>query len=193
MKAIWIITLFALSACTSMGKPKAPPLARTLIFPNGIYHHDVELKVPKTAEHEEKNFGFNGVVKISDDTIQVVALSPFGTTAFRITEDRVSHGISDEIYLAQMRKFEPKLLEYYSTLRELLTLQWHDEKVSNIIWKEVSADQLPLLIEFLNEKADPPEKAVFKFIQYDEQKMPIKMEIIGEKFEVKIKVSRYEI
>ena len=183
--------LFLLAACSSTGYKKVthPDLERKTLFPNGVYQHDIQLTIPSQAELAEKDFHFNGVVKISSDAIVVVALSPFGTTLFKIAEDRITHKISDEIYMMQMRKFEPKLLEYYSVLRELLVLRGHEEVSKELVWKETSPEGLPIRVELAHDQIE----AVFKFSKYDKNKIPEEITIEGEHFNVKIKVVGYEI
>ena len=76
----------------------------------------------------------------------LVGLSAFGTTAFKIDEDRKSGDVQTQVYLEPMKKYEARLTEYYLILRELL-----------VATSDSSGDTTHLKVTQTNEKGFPVE------------------------------------
>ena len=194
MKLKWINLFFLLMTACSGHSKKVEHLDQNgaVLFPNGIYRHAVELQLLSAEGKIEKNFHFNGIVKISPDMIQVVGLAPFGMTVFKIEENRITHEVKNEIYISDLKKFEPKITEYYSVLHELLTLSKQEKEDQDLVWKKKNLQtQLPEEMEWTDPKTKV--KASLQLMNYDEHQIPNLIQINGQKFGVKIKVSEYEI
>jgi hypothetical protein len=183
MKNILIATLLILSfgACSTGEKKIAFPatISKDLVFPYGVYHHDVELEIKGNGETDPskriptQNYHFKGIVQITADSIQIVALSPFGTTVFKIMDDLVTGKLHDEVYLARMKPFEPKLIDYYTSLKKLLTA------------KKIGASE-PQFIKL-------PNDTMITFDKYDSKNIPAIVHIDSKTFTVKIEVESYDL
>jgi hypothetical protein len=158
------------SSCASQ-KVVSSEVAANRLFPDGNYRHKVSLTLPARASAPERKFDFTGVVQIKSDVIRVVVLSFFGTTAFKINDDLKTGNIDTEIYVPQLKKFEPKIRAYYAALRQVLLSgpkpQGEEEKLDNA--------------------------ATFKITSYDDHHIPSEFEIHHPDFLVDVKVVSYEL
>ena len=163
---------------------------RDQLFPNGVYKHDVGLTMAKTETSEEKKFDFTGVVKVNAELIQLVGLSYFGTTVFKITENRKTNEIKTEVFVEQMKKYESKIPEYYSTLRLFLIaslpLETHPRQLK---WNKIDGRGFPLEAQTV----DYEKNALFRFKNYDLNNIPTEISIEHPNFTVQIKVSDYDL
>jgi hypothetical protein len=167
-------------------------LSQALIFPYGSYQHHVSIRM-QTAAEGEKAFNFNGVVQLKPEMIRISALSHFGTTAFRITEDRKTGEIRSEVFVESMKKIEPKIREYYGLLRVLLTASSapssNTEKSRSLRWDR--KDGVGRLLEATTVGVDPESK--LSFLSYDKSGIPEKVLLQSPKFSVEIEVAGYEL
>lgn len=113
--------VFFAFALTLIGCTHSPPLAEPGqgAFPFGSYQHLVHVHVNKNGVPD---MDLRGVVRASDQRIQVVGLSTMNTTLFRIDENLRTGEIKKEFYLDVMRKHESRFMEFYKLIRALLTL-----------------------------------------------------------------------
>lgn len=135
------------------------------LFPDGTYRHDVTLSLPNGQQHH-----FQGVVKLAPDKIEVVGLSFFNTTVFRVIDDRKGGEPDVHIYVPQLKSQEDKVRSLFGTLRDMLLLP-------------------PGEIE----KRELPGGAKVSVANYDEKHIPRNLKIEGPKFTVDVKVIGYEI
>ena len=163
---------------------------RVLLFPNGVYKHDVGLTMGKTETSEEKKFDFTGIVKVNAEQIQLVGLSYFGTTVFKITENRKTGEIKTDVFVEQMKKYESKIPEYYSTLRLFLIaslpLETHARQLT---WSKIDGRGFPVEARTV----DYEKNAVFRFKNYDFNSIPTEISIEHPNFTVQIKVRDYDL
>jgi len=179
MKAALMFLLLA--ACTSAPKTAGTATAeRERLFPFGTYRHKVELKAGG------REFGLVGVVELRAERVQVVGLSAFGTTEFRIVESVSDGKIAIEIFREQLKKFEPRILEYYSVLRSLFRAKMKRETETDLVWAENAPAGPARLL-------DPKNGSEFKIFNYDSNAVPLGLEISHPKFSARIKVTGYEI
>lgn len=171
-------------------KPSVAALGpRDRLFPFGVYRHDVSLFIPKTEKNSELKFDFNGVVKLAPETIQMVALSHFGTTVFKLNEDLKTGKVTTEIFVDQMKKFESKLPEYYSILRLFLLARLPAENAENKLrFTKTRDDGLPEEAETTGLEKN----ATFRFVKYDQLAIPSEVEIAHPAYSVTIKVRERE-
>jgi len=160
------------------------------LFPFGTYRHEVRLILPAHADQPEKKFEFSGLVQLKPEAVHVVVFSFLGTTAFKINEDLKTGEIQTEVYVAQLKKFEPRLKEYYAILREVL-----------IAGSTPPAEGSRLKWIRTNEKGQPTEmqtvgldkNATFKLEEYDGSGIPNRFLIEHPNFTVEVRVKSYEI
>lgn len=163
---------------------------RDMLFPYGVYKHGVDLTMMKTDTAPEKHFEFTGVVKVNADQIQLVGLSYFGTTVFKVLEDRKTGEVKTEVFVEQMKKFESKIPEYYSTLRLFLIARLPLEtKVKQLKWSKIDSRGFPIEAETV----DFEKNATFRFRSYDLNLIPTEIMIEHPNFTVAVKVSDYDI
>jgi hypothetical protein len=165
--------------------------AQDRLFPNGTYKHEVKLLLPaREGMPEEKSFNFNGLVRLEDAKIQVVVFSFFGTTAFKIIEDLKTGEVKSEVYVGVLRKFEPRIQDYYKILREvLLAGSVAPSEGSRLKWVRTDDRGLPLEVETVGLEKN----AVFKLSRFDEHRIPAEFLIEHPHFKVTVKVASYEL
>src|SRR5688572_11117891 len=104
MKILFPMMLF-LTFCTSAPKDPVSPeiIQRESLFPNGTYHHSISLYIlgPK------RDFSFKGIVSLGDEAVKVMGLSMFGTTEFRLEENRKTGDVTIEFFRETLKKAEP--------------------------------------------------------------------------------------
>jgi len=167
-----VLMFVAMTACASQTRNvRSAQLAKDIVFPLGVYQHDVKLEIhgPKI-----QSYRFKGVVKISRDNIRVVALSPMGTTVFMVLDDLKTGKVRSEVYMERMRRFQSRINDYYFTIKKLLTLK-----------------SVRDLREGSHLAIDP--RTVFVFGKWDRHHIPEVVKIKTPQYSVEIKVTGYEI
>ncbi len=151
LKSFAISSLLLLSACVTpppkqyVGELMTSPPE----FPLGKYVHAVDVDVPGRG-----NWQMQGVAQITADGINIVGLSPMGTTVFKIVDDYSAKSAEITVYQPELRSYEDKLLQFYMQLRPHLAGR-----------KIVDTDAVPAdwkVQYFINKKTDalPPTLAV---------------------------------
>ena len=166
MKLLVTLSLILLAGCASHQKKFTPEASRTLLFPNGTYHHAITLETP-----DKKTRTFSGVVRLNETSIKVVGLSPLNSTIFRIEENRTNGEITTKVYHDAFKKFEARLLDFYIPLRAMML-------------QKMGTGTPPSEMETKGIK--------ILFSDYDENKVPAHIEIRHPKFIVKVEVTGYE-
>jgi hypothetical protein len=160
------------------------------LFPFGVYKHEVKLVLPARGEAPEKKFEFSGIVQLKPDAVHVVVFSFLGTTAFKINEDLKTGEIKTEIYVAQMKRFEPRLKEYYALLREVLIADATPPGAgAHLKWTHTNEKGQPTEMRTVGLDKD----AVFKLEDFDANGIPGKFLIEHANFLVEVQVQSYEI
>jgi hypothetical protein len=168
------LSLILFSSCASQklveGKTVSGSPAHDRIFPDGTYQHKVTLTLKRPAPGQSKagKFDFTGIVQMDPAAIHIAVLSYFGTTAFKIAENLKTGEIKMDVYIDQLKKFEPRLKEYYLILREIL------------LAKRSRAEGLQ-------------ENAHFRITEFDKNGIPTAFSIEHPDFDVSVKVVGYEI
>lgn len=186
----WILLFVLLCSCASQ-KIISQNVSRERLFPDGVYQHQVKLTIVKTDHSDEKSFSFSGIVKLDPAQVQVVVLSHFGTTVAKMIENRKSGEFKTEIYIDAMKKFEPKMKDYYSILRLLLLAKSSSPEKNEKGLKWVKTDETGFPTELITEGLD--QNATFYVTKFDKNHYPEEMKIVHPKFSVEIQVSGYEI
>jgi hypothetical protein len=174
-----ILFLAVLVSCTTAPKQlKEASLTRKVVIPEGTYNHDVALFI----KDGNRDLSLKGIVEIGRLRIQVVGLSMFGTTEFRLDEDRTTGSLSVEIYRDSMKPAETKIRGYYQILRQFLTAEKQDTRF------EVTKTNNHGFPEEMKSK-----DARFYLRDYDQNQIPLNVKIEHPDFHVQIKVTDYEI
>jgi hypothetical protein len=167
MKTLFLVLCLFLSGCSSIQKNFHATGPRTLVFPFGTYKHEISLK--PTGQDERT---FSGVVQIKEETVTVIGLSHFGSTLFRVKEDRKAAKTDVEIYYEPFKKYEDKVREFYKVIHGFIVLK-------------PGAKEFTLNIE--------GKKVLIKFEDYDEHEIPGKILITHPNFSVAVKVVGYDV
>jgi hypothetical protein len=81
-------------------------------FPLGKYVHAVDVDVPGRG-----NWQMQGVAKITASGINLVGLSPMGTTVFKIVDSYSKELAEVTVYQPELKTYEDKLFKFYMQLR----------------------------------------------------------------------------
>jgi hypothetical protein len=178
-----------LLACSHVVK-KNPEGPRTLLFPYGEYRHDVHVHLVKAPEKGPQEMDFHGVVSLQKEKILMLGLSPFGTTLFRVEENRESGDIQIESSIDAIKKHEDRIKNFYKAIREVLTLP-------------ISGFEQNPFVQVLgrNEKGFPSRFHMkssqgslnVDLLKFDAEDIPREIDLDSENFSLKIKVTGYEI
>jgi hypothetical protein len=172
MKRI-LLFLLLLSACVTK-PPQLPEGPRDLLFPHGTYQHLVKVKLTKAPPKGPQEFEFRGVFVSEQNRLKLVALSPVGTTLFRVEEDLVTHQIKIQTYMEALKKAEDKIMQSYTVTKKILTLP--------------ASKEWPSEMDF-----DTPEGKTHLVIDaYDSNKVPSHIKVTNPQYNLEIAVVSYE-
>ena len=179
-----ILQLLASCACHQKKFQMGGSNIQDLVFPLGLYHHEITLGL---KEGGVKNF--NGVIQLKSERITVVGLSSFGTTVFKITEDRTTGLIETEIYIEALKKYEIRILVFYKLIREILLLRTSSVAGNRLLIKQRSPEGVPLAAEF----TEDGKKVSLRLSELDEHRIPGRIELEQDNFSVIVKVVGYDL
>jgi len=149
------------------------------LYPDGTYRHDITLELP-----QGKTQRFQGVVSLTPQTIVIVGLSAFGTTLFRITD---KDQVNVEIFFEPLKKYEPKLQQFYRLLKTMLLLSVNGGSADAGIRTTDPHGRLQSMV------IDDRSKTRLIFGDYDEHNVPLHVRVEREEFNVDVRVKGYEI
>lgn len=162
MKVFWLL-MALLVGCASPVKKMSAGTARARLFPDGLYRHAVSLKLSDGTTRD-----FDGIVDVTPKRIKVIGLSGFGTTMFRIEEERDTAAIHTTIYLKPLKPHEAEIVRFYRVLRKMMLLPVDG----------------PLKVTL--------EDVEVRFSDYDENRVPGRIEMHHPKFDVAVKMVGYD-
>ncbi len=149
------------------------------LFPLGFYRHEVSLDIVSSAiDATPKSFSFSGMIRLQEDAIDIVVLSPFNTTLIKMHEDLILKLVTTQVFVEDLKKHESKFKDYYFVLKALL-LAHRDEK-GNGPQGFTSVDASNQIATYL-------------FTNYDEHGIPDRIRVKHPRFNIEVKVSSYEI
>jgi hypothetical protein len=136
-------------------------------FPPGRYVHSVELEIAGHGSHQ-----LRGVLKLTDVGMNLVGLSPMGTTVFKIDDKFADEQVGIEIYQSELQPHEDKILGFYRQLRPILA--------GRRLPGEAYAALVPAgwNVKFYESGRDP--------------QLPPTIAVHSEKFSLRIEVDQYE-
>jgi len=182
MRTAYVYGMCALLAgCSSLPRKLPAGSDRTLLYPPAIYKHEVEVR------SSQGNYSFRGVVKISSTQILVVGLSPFQTTVFKIDDNRATGKVDIQIYQETLENHRVQLVEFYSWLREFLTLP-RGTPGPKVTYYERNAAGDPVKIGLQMGK----DLTRIHIRHYDENGVADDIQLEHPKFGVRVKVVGYE-
>lgn len=170
IQGVFILFFCALmaGACVTMEPGGEPGVALSVVpeFPAGRYLHAVQIDIPRHGSHT-----LQGVLRLADDGIDLVGLSPVGTTVFTIEDHFVDTVPKIEVFQEELRPHQNLILDFYRQLRPFLA------------GRRLGDAQKQLT----------PEGWVVRF--YEKQKeatLPPTIGIRSDRFSLRIEVERYE-
>jgi hypothetical protein len=171
-----------IAGCSTHSQDPKVKIKRENLIPNGVYEQKVHLSVLESQNSSEKQFSFKGVLKIENSNILVLALSPFGTTEFRLIDD--GKNIKTEVFREGMEKLEPQIKNYYLIVCALLKMKQTKSAFAHLKWIKENSVGLP------TELSDSDNR--YKIESYDQACIPTRIKIENQKFKVDIRVTKYE-
>ena len=147
MKRIFLFVFLA--ACVHTPKSTAPAF-----FPPGNYRHQVHVEILNAPADAPKSLDFQGALKLTHDEIKLVALSPMGTSLFRLTENLKTQEVQKEFYLESMQKNQTQVLRLYSLIRLAILARRDQSQIqqgdSQISFSNLDKDGVPATIKVKN-------------------------------------------
>ena len=188
----FVFALGSLLGCAAPGKRMDSGKTRgDLLFPGGKYTHQVQLRIPEAPDPSKRSFDFRGIVAISPEVIRIAVLSPFGTTLFRMTENRASGELKVENFVSELKTSEARVREYYADLRKLLLAHVHESEAGGDEVHAVSRDSAGRPVRLEANGGSPPTR--YRLDAWDERGVPLNVKVEGAHFTVTIEVTSYEI
>lgn len=170
--------------------PKATVLPRTRLFPLGTYRHTVTIRLKSGTLNGNpdgpRSQRFLGVVNLQQDKLTILALSPFGTTVFRLVENRSTGVVDLETEIAALKKVESQIVKYLEPMRVLLSQPVPLSASKSVEQIRTEKDGWP--IEF--ELTTNPSAHVF-LENYDERHIARSARILTEFYDLKVGVDDY--
>jgi hypothetical protein len=185
---LFLFPLLLCLACTH--KPaKMIEGPREFMFPYGNYQHDVRVHLTKAPPRGPQDFAFRGVFDFRKDHLNLVALSPFGTTMFRVQENLQTHQIQMEIFVDALKKYEDRIRPLYEVTRDILTLPLQDFEKKGIQVLTRNEKNRPLKMMVPTGQTT----VAVDISQYDELEIPKVLKVQAQEFQLDVKVVDYEL
>ena len=110
-----------------------------------------------------------GIAQITESGINLVGLSPMGTTVFKIVDDYSAESAQVTVYQPELKSYEGKLLEFYMQLRPHLAGR-----------------------KIMNAAAIPPDWKVQYFTNKKAETLPPTLAVRSPLFSIAVEVEQYE-
>ncbi len=166
LKSIAIACMLFLNACVT--PPPKQYVGELLTsppeFPLGKYVHTVDVDVPGRG-----NWQLQGVAQITETGINLVGLSPMGTTVFKIVDDYSAKTAQVTVYQPELKSYEDKLLGFYMQLRPHLAGR-----------------------KIMDTEAVPPDWKVQYFTNKKADTLPPTLTVRSQHFSISVEVEQYE-
>lgn len=206
MKAIIIIfaaaTMLGLASCqTAPRNPEAenaeyadayqsigPYEGGELILP-GIYEQKIEIEPSRGG-----SFQFLGFLRRDAEKIDVSGLSPFSTTMFRIQDWTAlpPRAAKIEIFVPELESRRGRLVDFYASLRPLLTLRDSAKSPDALVAKRHPDGRPWLLLQKSGAAAASGAKIWIDAYSADAGGVPDKIRIVTPAWTARISLRRYE-
>lgn len=170
-----LLLIISISGCAHEKIVLAPASDRTILVPYGVHRQSVTVTIkkvptdPKAAAQTPKTMNFSGVMDHRAERTQLIGLTPFGSTLFRLVDDPKTKTLTFTTDNDQMKKAEPYLKATYAPIREMLKVPYPP------VTREVTKGDFK-----------------FRFEDFNAQEMPMKILIFTPDFDLTIKEEGYE-
>ncbi len=151
-KILTVATSILFAGCAHRIISPLEPSLRTTLIPIGSHQQTVIVHLKKVRLNGKDSMRFSGVLDVRADHVQLIGLTPFGSTLFRLKEDLKTGAIVFETDNDQMKKAEPYVKSTYQPIREMLRIPYpplHREAISGDIkfrFENFNDQDLPLKI-----------------------------------------------
>lgn len=164
MSRIILITSALLLTLGCASQPRKPIPESQLAYPYGTYQHHVKVHVLAPERRNE----LRGVVQSSAERLQVVGLTPFGTTAFRIVENMKTGEIKKEFFVDVIRQNEERFMFFYAMIKELLY---------------APKGKLEFRVRDANYKLSKPDQdGIYRLVEIKNPQVELNIEVTGYEF-----------
>ena len=154
-----LVLAFTFTAgCAHKAVMTEPAPDRVTLIPYGVHQQSVTVTVKRGPEGQElppsapKKMSFSGVLDHRAERTQLIGLTPFGSTLFKLIDDTKAGTLTFTTDNAQMKKAEPYLKSTYAPLRELLKLPYPPKIGAiqkgdvNFKFEKYSASEIPMRV-----------------------------------------------
>lgn len=155
-----MILYIILTSCTSVPKSSSNQPTSGLLFPQGNYIQDVELKIEVSDKNIHESINFKAAIKKETSHFVMLAYNTFGFSLFRI-EEFASLPLQWSSDVEMINKNKTFFLQMYPTIRKIFDLKGIELKESNgsFLWKS------------------PDSRFEVHFVNFDNSGNPIKIEM----------------
>jgi hypothetical protein len=151
-KIMSVIISALLAGCAHSTIAQLGPSVRKTLIPIGSHQQSVIVHLKKVKLNRKDSMRFSGVLDVREDRVQLIGLTPFGSTLFRVKEDLKTGNVVFETDNEQMKKAEPYVKSTYRPIREMLKIPYppvrSEATVGDIKFRfeNFNAQDLPLKI-----------------------------------------------
>jgi hypothetical protein len=179
----YFLPLFFVAACATH------PVQEThssRLFPLGVY----EQRITLTPDNPQRNpQAFRGVLSIKPDRVEVMGLSPFGSTVFYIHEDLKSGAITTRIFVEKLKPLQSRFKEYYAVLRNVLLAPRAGDWPGGVSAERRDSRGRPLQLSVPTEEGP----ATLRISGYDAAGIPAEMKFKAGHYQVSVLMKNYEL
>ena len=118
-----LVSIF-LSGCAHHTIEALGTSARKTLIPIGSHQQSVTVHLNKAKLNGKDTMRFSGVLDVREDHVQLIGLTPFGSTLFRLREDLKTGAVVFETDNEQMKKAEPYVKSTYRPIGEMLKIPY---------------------------------------------------------------------
>lgn len=158
---------------------------RDRLFPFGTYRHSVSVLLKKGTMNGKPEGPttqqFSGLVDIRKERVKVIATSPFGTTLFRLTQDRDMSEPTMETDLDALKKAAPGIKKFMRPVLALLDFPIRNRELPREI-------EIPDASDSENSLGGPVHVTLSR---YDAGQIPKQAKLKTDAFEITVKVDDY--
>jgi len=113
---------FFVLGCSSFSIKKALPLNRALLFPYGLYKHNVTLNLANG-----QGYNFSGLILTNQQLNSIRAFSQFGNTIFKLQHNKLTNKLDLDVYFEPLNNHKKELSMFYEFLNLLLNTRMTEE------------------------------------------------------------------
>jgi hypothetical protein len=123
-KSLQLIAFLLFAGCAHHSIATVGVASRRTLIPVGSHQQSVIVHLKKNKINGKESMRFNGVLDVREDHVQLIGLTPFGSTLFRLREDLKTGEVVFETDNEQMKRAEPYIKSTYYPIREMLKIPY---------------------------------------------------------------------